>query len=119
MSDIGASASIYLKFLNLVRALDSSPVLPSLDPTEVQLLNRLVFVWASDKRTTVLEAMRIDQDVSPTTIHRRLKSLKSKGVLDFEVNGRDNRVKYVVPTELAETYFAQLSMCVLAATKDI
>jgi len=117
MSQISNSASLYLKFLNLVRALDAAPSFPSLDATEERLLGHLANAWAEDKRVTVLEAMNLEAEVSSTTIHRRIKSLKRKGVISLEVDEKDNRIKYVLPTQLASDYYAALSKCMVAATK--
>ena len=109
--------SIYIKFLNLVNALDSELALPKLDATEEKLLNQLAAVWGADKRITVLEAMDMDSDVSSTTIHRRLKSLSKKGLISLAMDEQDNRVKYVLPTAVATEYFSKLSKCLVAASK--
>ena len=118
MSKISKTATLYLKFLNLVRALDDGPTFPALDATEERLLGELANAWAEDRRVTVLEAMSLETDVSATTIHRRLKSLRKKGVVSLEVDEADNRIKYVLPTPLAGEYFAALSRCMMAATKS-
>ena len=117
MSMIGISSTLYLKFLNLVRAMDDASTIPSLDATEERLLTQLANAWAVDKRVTVLEAMNLDAEVSSTTIHRRIKSLKKKGVISLETDETDNRVKYILPTPLATEYFAALSRCMIAAAK--
>jgi DNA-binding MarR family transcriptional regulator len=117
MEKVGKGASVYLKFLNLVNALDSSQAFPTLDATEEKLLQQLAAAWGADKRITVLETMGMDADVSATTIHRRLKSLSKKGIISLAMDEQDNRVKYVLPTALATDYFAKLSKCLVAATK--
>jgi DNA-binding transcriptional ArsR family regulator len=117
MKNINASSGIYLKFLNLVRALDRAPVFPALDANEERLLNQLAAVWQGEKRVTVVEAMNMATDMSPTTVHRRLKTLKKKGIIDLSIDKDDNRVKYVVPTATTNAYFTQLSNCLLAAAK--
>lgn len=117
MTKIGKGANIYLKFLNLMNAMEAAPTFPVLDSTEERLLNELAKSWASDQPVTVLETMGMDAEASPTTIHRRLKSLKKKGVIGLEMDDQDNRVKYVVPTQLAKEYFASLSRMMVAATK--
>lgn len=117
MSKIGGNASLYLKFLNLVQALDAAPSFPALDATEEKLLNLLAAAWNADRQVTVLETMEMDEGVSPTTIHRRLKSLKKKGVIRLDMDETDNRVKYVLPTQLATDYFTKLSDCLAQAAK--
>ena len=64
-----------------------------------------------------LLAAVLDAEASPTTIHRRIKSLRKKGVIQLTVDEIDNRIKYVAPTALATEYFAQLSNALVKATK--
>lgn len=107
----------YFKFLNLLQALREMPTFPAIDATEERLLNQLAAVWGTGNQITVLETMQLDAETSPTTIHRRLKSLRKKGVIQLTVDEIDNRIKYVVPTALAMDYFGQLSNALVKATK--
>ena len=59
----------------------------------------------------------METDTSPATIHRRLKSLRKKGIIELAVDEADNRVKYVKPTALAADYFAQINQALFAATR--
>jgi len=59
--------------------------------------------------------MRMCQDASASTVHRRLKTLRLKGMLDLQVDEDDNRVKYIVPTELANSYITELGQSVVMA----
>lgn len=117
MTNMTASSGIYLKFLNLVRALDRAPVFPALDANEERLLNQLAAVWEANEKVTVVETMNMATDMSPTTVHRRLKTLRQKGIIDLTIDTDDNRIKYVVPTATTNAYFTQLSNCLLAAAK--
>lgn len=56
-------------------------------------------------------------DASSTTVHRRLKTLRQKNMLELEVDEDDNRVKYIVPTELARNYLAELGKSVERASR--
>jgi DNA-binding MarR family transcriptional regulator len=67
---------------------------------------------------TVLQAMGLSKDVSSTTAHRRLKSLRSKGMVVLVSDEIDNRVKYVRPTVLAQDYFSRLGRCLDQARSD-
>jgi DNA-binding MarR family transcriptional regulator len=49
--------------------------------------------------------------VSSTTAHRRLKSLRKKGIITLVSDVVDTRIKYVMPTPVASRYFAQLGKC--------
>ena len=59
--------------------------------------------------------MRMCEDASASTVHRRLKTLRLKGMLDLQVDEDDNRVKYIVPTELANAYISALGQSVIMA----
>jgi DNA-binding MarR family transcriptional regulator len=51
-------------------------------------------------------------EISATTAHRRLKTLRKKGMIELDVDKLDSRVKYVVPTELARKYFVALGQAI-------
>lgn len=111
MSDGSSHSSAYLRFLSLVQGVRSLPDFPELDPVEERLLNLFATVWHHGRQITVLQAMAMSTDVSSTTAHRRLKSLRHKGVIALVPDALDNRVKYVQPTRVAHDYFSQLGMC--------
>lgn len=106
-----AYSSMYLRFINLMQAIRELPTFPKIDPVEERLLNMFAICWLKEERLTVLEAMNMSPDVSPTTVHRRLKSLRSKGLIALSVDDIDTRIKYIVPTQLTEQYFASLGKC--------
>jgi hypothetical protein len=99
---------LYLKFLNLVQAVREMPVFPHMDPVEERLFNTFATAWHEGRQITVLEAMGMLPDISSTTAHRRLKTLRSKGWISFQTDEADGRIKYVMPTEQANHYFSQL-----------
>ena len=107
-----AYSAIYLRFLNLTRAVRELPDFPDLDPVEERLLNLFASAWHLGQKITVLQAMGMSSDVSSTTAHRRLKSLRAKGMIALISDEADNRVKYVQPTAKAQDYFSQLGQCV-------
>lgn len=111
MSGQSSHSSAYLRFLSLVQGVRALPDFPDLDPVEERLLNLFASVWHSGKKITVLQAMGMSTDVSSTTAHRRLKSLRKKGVITLVADEADNRVKYVQPTGVAQQYFNQLGQC--------
>ena len=101
-------SATYLRFLNLVQAIREIPTFPVMDPVEERLLTMLAAVWHHEKKITVLEAMSLTHEISATTAHRRLKTLRKKGMIDLDIDQSDSRVKYVVPTMLAKQYFTAL-----------
>ena len=98
----------YLKFLNLIEAIREIPTFPAMDPVEERLLNLLAATWHVGRRVSVLEAMGLSSEISATTAHRRLKTLRGKGMIALDADKSDTRIKYVVATELANSYFATL-----------
>lgn len=109
----------YLRFLNLMQAVRSLPVFPAIDALEERLLNVLAASWAQNKQITVLTATAMLDDTSATTLHRRLKSMRAKGLIDLQVDTVDYRVKYVVPTALTQRYFSELGACMHKANQAL
>jgi hypothetical protein len=100
-----------LRFLNLASAVRSLPGFPPLDAMEARVLNGLASVGAVGARVTVLEAVRLTPDVSPSTAHRRLKVLQRKGLIMLRNDAGDSRLRIVEPTALATEWFNRLGQC--------
>ena len=101
----------YLRCLNLVSAIRE---LPRLDAFEERVLKGLAATGAS---ITVLQAKVLTPDTSPTTMQRRLKSLRKLGLIDQLEDQQNTRIKYVVATASGKAYFAKLGQCLDRATK--
>jgi DNA-binding transcriptional ArsR family regulator len=102
----------YLRFLSLLDAIRGDPNLPMLEANERELLDMLAMRWFSGRKVCVLEAMNSGvSGMSPSTVHRRIKSLKHAGMIRIEQDGADSRTKYLVPTEQALRYFDRLGEC--------
>ncbi len=99
--------SAYMRFLSLARMASTLPGLPALDPVEERLLNQFASFWGNDYRPTVLEALIIDEGISRRTVQRRIDGLRHKGMIRYETDPADLRVKRIAPTELAEKYFSR------------
>lgn len=106
---------LYFKFLNLVAATRQLPGLPEIDAVEDRILAFLARGWYGGERITVVEAMNGMEEISPSTVQRRLKALRSKGMLRLESDEQDNRFKYLEPTDLSIRYFAALGQCIQKA----
>ncbi len=100
------SSLAYFRFLNLVQATRSEPKFPKLDLVEERLLNLLAINWHSGENVSVLQAMGLAFGISPTTVHRRLNTLRKKGMIGLLADEVDNRIKYIVATDLSTEYFA-------------
>ncbi len=106
-----------LRFLNLIAAVRSLPSVPSLDVIEEQILNALALKWASGTKVTVMEMLKFFTNTSPSTVHRRLKSLRKKGMLALREDADDNRTKYILPTALTIDYFEKIGKCMTVAAR--
>lgn len=115
MSDNKNDYVAYLKFLSLAQQIRGMPSFASIDPVEDHLLTMLANCWHRDKKITVLEAMNLSTKISKTTLHRRLKSLRSKGLIELKVSEFDSRVKYVISTDLTQKYLATLGRALATA----
>lgn len=102
-------------FLSLVEALRQTPEFPVMDAVEERMLNTMAAAWYDGKRITVMEAMHMFPSISPSTVHRRLKTLRAKGLIELDPDLVDSRVKYVQATRQTEDYFSRLSRCMLQA----
>ena len=72
-----------------------------LTPTEQRVIEVFTCHWmSSDAPLTVLGAMQAVPGVSPSTVHRKLKALRAKGLLTVDHGAIDTRVKHIVPTPL-------------------
>ncbi|AOY02156.1 hypothetical protein [Jeongeupia sp. USM3] len=109
---------IYLRFLRMAEAIRDLPSFPALDVVEERLLNVFAVAWGERRKITVLEAMRLLPDVSESTVHRRLKSLRAKGMLTLIADADDGRTRYVEPTSLADSYFERLAACMEKAQRE-
>ena len=97
----------YLRFLSLAQALDGASV-PTVDETGRHLLQLIALRHAQGNALTVTDAMAMSAVASPATIHRKLDALREAGLIDQTFEGKNRRTKYLVPTAVADAYFAKL-----------
>ena len=107
---------IYQKLLNLANAVEELSEFPTLDPVEQKMLSLLSKYWSGKQKITVVEAMHMTSDISTSTIFRYLKKLRQKGYIELVVDDLDNRVKYVSPTPMTDSYFNKMGKLLLKAT---
>lgn len=105
----------YLKFLNLVQSVRQLPDFPVMDAVEERMINLFAASWQRKQQVTVLQAMEMTHGISASTAHRRLKALRKKGLIELEIDEIDNRIKYVVPTDLIIKHFTHLGQCLAKA----
>ncbi|MFZ9495154.1 MAG: hypothetical protein ACO27E_10915 [Burkholderiaceae bacterium] len=100
-----------------MRAISALPTGVTLDPQEERLMQELAVRWAKGESVPVLTAMGMVPDASPSTIQRRLKRLRAKGLIAFEAHIQDARIRHIVPTPVGRAYFARLGELMLEAAK--
>ncbi len=115
MKNLTDHCETYLNFLRISADVRKSSAFPQLDLPEERLLDLLATYWSTGKKITVLKAMQMSSDASSTTVHRRLKTLRLKGMLELEMDEDDNRVKYIISTQLSRDYLSQLGKSVIEA----
>jgi Fe2+ or Zn2+ uptake regulation protein len=99
---------IYLRFLNLVHALDGGEHAHAMDLDAKKLLEVIAVRHEAQKPLTVTDAMALNNIASPATIHRKLDQLRELGFIDTVFEGKNRRTKYLVPTEAAQAYFGKV-----------
>ena len=102
------SKQIYLRFLNLIHALDGQANAAVLDLDAKKLLEVIAVRHAAEKPLTVTDAMALTAIASPATIHRKLDQLRELGMIDTVFEGKNRRTKYLTPTQMAHDYFNQV-----------
>lgn len=115
MPNKSGEPEVFLRFLSLVEAIRGLPTFPALDAVEERVFHALAAAWGQGKTVTVLDAMAIVPEISPSTVHRRLKGLRTKGLIQMREDSIDGRMRHIEPTKAARTYFSKLGRCVGAA----
>ena len=118
MSNIEQNNLTFLKYISSALAVSGTQNFPELDSVEERLLHYYATTWHLDKLTTVIEAMHATPEISPSTVHRRLKSLRKKGYIGLRIDDIDTRIKYIVQTEQCKQYFAHLGECIVSASAN-
>jgi len=108
---------IYLRFLNLVHALEGGSTAPTMDLDAKKLLEVIFVRYANDKPMTVTDAMALSHIASPATIHRKLDQLRELGMIDSHHEGTNRRTKYLKTTDKAQHYFSTVGSLIQQATQ--
>ena len=103
-------SNIYIRFLRLVRVLNSKSHARKLDSIEIQLLDNIMLDDQENHAVFVSDLLGLRALGSQATLHCRLKNLRHLGYVDF-ITQVDARRKRVVPTDQANKRFELLSEC--------
>ena len=108
--------SPYIKFLNLIDAIDRINPGKKLDCIEESLLDKIVSC-AQDKQAVLVGDLIALADLgSQATLHGRLKNLSALGYIKMAAN-EDGRKKEVLPTKMALKRYEEISKCLEKAVK--
>ena len=110
-------SSPYLRFLNLIDALDRINPGKQLDYVEESLLDRILVCAHAKESVWVGDLISISDLGSQATLHGRLKNLSAMGYIKMASNS-DGRKKEVVPTKLAIKRYEEISRCLEKALKS-
>lgn len=110
-------SNAYIRFLNLIDALDRINPGRYLDSLEIQLLEYIMQHHVQNKAIWVGDLISLNHLGSQATLHGRLKKLISLGYIKLFVNKADARKKSVIPTKLAAKYIQFMSDCLEKSVK--
>ena len=107
----------FVRFVNLMRAIQALPSGVALDAQEERLMQELAVRWAECDCLPVHAALQLLPDASASTAKRRIKSLAAKGLLTLEPVAHDARVRCVSPTAQGRAYIEQLDQLMQRAVR--
>ena len=108
--------NVYLRFLQLAKAIQSLPESPLLDANENALLEAIAVHWFEERPMTVREAIGLAHLGSPATLHKRITRLRHKDLLMTFSQPEDKRAKYLIPTEKTIALFGDFGKKMNTAT---
>ncbi len=109
-------SSCYIRFLNLIDALDRMNPGKKLDSIEESLLDKIVLCANAKQSILVGDLISLSELGSQATLHGRLKNLSAMGYVKMATN-EDGRKKEVVPTKAALKRYEEISKCLEKAAK--
>ena len=109
-------SSCYIRFLNLIDALDRMSPGKKLDSIEESLLDKIVLCANAEQSILVGDLISLSELGSQATLHGRLKNLSAMGYVKMVAN-EDGRKKEVVPTKAALKRYEEISKCLEKAAK--
>ncbi len=108
--------SPYLRFLNLLDAIDRINPGKKLDFIEESLLNKIVLASVANQSVLVGDLISLSDLGSQATLHGRVKNLSAMGYIKMAAN-EDGRKKQVLPTKMALKRYEDISKCLEKAAK--
>lgn len=102
------SAPSYIRMLNLLKAIRELPPFNALTGEEELLLEDLIVQWHEHGILKMSDLMSNAHYGPRSTVYRRLVALRDKGLILVEDDPDDKRVRYVKPSNAAQSYIAHV-----------
>jgi len=109
-------AQAYLHYMSSRLALRSRASLPSLDPLEERLLEMIALAAKPAERLSVTDVITTSALGSPTMLHGRLTSLRTKGLIELAYTDEARR-RQLQLTPAGMNYLDALGKCMVTAVK--
>jgi len=87
-----------LKYLDFADILDQICADLDVDPIEWRALRVITKSFLQDCPIKTIDLMRTSAIASPATIHKIIKILIAKRLIEIKQDGNDGRIKYLIPT---------------------
>ncbi|MEN9619486.1 MAG: hypothetical protein RL406_1723 [Pseudomonadota bacterium] len=102
------SKDVYINYLIQSKANPMDAMLSHASPACIPLLGAIAVADFQGQPLTISQIMAMTHLASPGTIHRRVESLRQKGLIDLIYKDGNRRTKYIVPTDVANAYFEKM-----------
>jgi len=93
--------------------------MPDVDFEARRLLEIIALRESEGNPMTVTDAMALTDIASPATLHRKLDSLLSAGLVEHHFEGINRRTKYLVPTAIAMNHFDMVGKALQKSIKPL
>lgn len=91
--------SAYIRFLQLISAVEGLPWLANIDPHEKALFDVLCLHWSQGQPLNVFDAINQTHLGSSSTLHKRLKRLIAKELIVVQYCENNRRTKHLTPSD--------------------
>jgi hypothetical protein len=110
---------IYLRYLVLAETLRKSNIdLSEIDEIGKKLLETIAIKSAHGQPMVVTQTMELSDIASPATIHRRIEVLKKAGLIQVIQTEQNQKIKFLVPTQISIDYFDKLGKLMASAIRS-
>ena len=100
-------SEMYLRFIHIVKTIESAQALPLLEPIEQKILEIVSLKNRNEERLSVKDLMSYSELASPATMHKHIHSMKDKGWI-FLAPTEDTRRKQLMMTTAAIKHYDKL-----------